>query len=247
MGKHMGQRTDRAVGASEDAAPDLRDCASGAGGAAVVGEVIDFDIVLASASPRRRDILEQAGIPFTVCASNVDESLGPDDLAQPVEAAKKLAQRKAGAAVQEVLGVDYVGSLIVIGADTVVDCQGEIFGKPEDAEDAKRMLRRLSGRTHQVHTAVSVWMIHAPNVEDVSLGYRTFSDTTHVRFKDLAEHDIEDYLAQGESFDKAGAYAIQGQGAALVEGIEGYRSTVVGFPIERVLDEFPDIARMRRV
>lgn len=247
MGKRMGQKADRPAEANGGVESEQRGCGALGAEAAVVGEVIDFEIVLASASPRRRDILEQAGIPFTVCASDVDESLEPDDLAQPVEAAKKLAQRKAGAAVQEVLGVDYVGSLIVIGADTVVDCRGEIFGKPKDAEDAKRMLRRLSGRTHQVHTAVSVWMIHAPNAEDVSLGYRTFSDTTHVRFKELAERDIEDYLAQGESFDKAGAYAIQGRGAALVEGIEGYRSTVVGFPIERVLDEFPDIARMRRM
>lgn len=246
------EETDRLISANvegdkDDAHAGTGDYPGDAAEAAVVGEVIDFDIVLASASPRRRDILEQAGIPFTVCVSDVDESLEPDDLAQPVEAAKKLAQRKAGAAVQEVLSDEYVGSLIVIGADTVVDCRGEVFGKPQDTEDAKRMLRSLSGRTHRVHTAVSVWMIHAPNAQDVSLGYRTFSDTTCVRFKELAECDIESYLACGESFDKAGAYAIQGEGSALVEGIDGYRSTVVGFPIERVLDEFPDIARMRRV
>ena len=107
------------------------------------------------------------------------------------------------------------------------------------------MLRTLSGDTHQVHTAVSVWLGHAPTEEDVSLGYRTFVDTAHVTFKDLSDQEISEYLKKGESYDKAGAYAIQGEGAALVERVNGSISTVIGLPIERLLAEFPDIAAAR--
>lgn len=105
----------------------------------------DLDIVLASASPRRKQLLEDAGVRFVVHASEVDETLEPDLLADPPEACKKLAERKAGAVVQEVLAEDYTGMAAVIGADTMVVCEGEIFGKPVSLSDAKRMLRCLSG------------------------------------------------------------------------------------------------------
>ena len=121
-----------------------------------------LDIVLASASPRRKQLLEDAGVRFVVHASEVDETLEPDLLADPPEACKKLAERKAGAVVQEVLAEDYTGMAAVIGADTMVVCEGEIFGKPVSLSDAKRMLRCLSGRTHEVLTAVSVWMVREP-------------------------------------------------------------------------------------
>lgn len=102
----------------------------------------------------------------------------------------------------------------VIGADTMVVCEGEIFGKPVSLSDAKRMLRRLSaslsGRTHEVLTAVSVWMVAAPEPEKISLGFRTFVDRSAVTFHELTDEQIADYLRKGESFDKAGAYAVQG-------------------------------------
>ena len=201
-----------------------------------------FDIVLASASPRRRQLLEEAGVTFAVIEGDVDETLEPELLAQPEEAAKKLAERKAGAAVQYVLGTDYRGMMLVIGADTMVVNAGEIYGKPKNVDDGKRMLRALSGRTHEVHTAVSVWLVSAASEEDVSLGFRSFVDTTRVTFKDLSEDDIVEYLRKGESFDKAGAYGIQGEGANLVQGIEGSLDTVIGLPVERLLREFPEIA-----
>lgn len=200
-----------------------------------------FDVILASGSPRRRELLEQAGVKFIVRASEVDESLEPDLLDDPPEAAKKLAERKAGAVVQEVLAEEYTGVAMVLGADTMVVCDGEIFGKPKSLSDAKRMLRRLSGRTHEVVTAVSVWMVAAPEAESLSIGFRTFADASAVTFRELDDDEIADYLRKGESFDKAGAYAVQGEGAKLVERVDGALDTVIGLPVERLLDEFPDL------
>lgn len=203
-----------------------------------------FDVVLASGSPRRRELLEKAGVRFTVRTPQtpVDETLEPDQLAEPAEACKKLAERKAGAVIQEVLAEDYQGMLIVIGADTMVVKDGEIFGKPRSLSDGTRMLRRLSGSTHEVITAVSVWMVAAPEVENISLGFRTFHDVSRVTFRDLTDEEIADYLRLGESFDKAGAYAIQGEGAKLVERYDGALDTIIGLPVERMLREFPDLA-----
>ena len=202
-----------------------------------------FEVVLASASPRRRELLEAAGVKFIVHtpATPVDESLEPDLAANPEEAAKKLAERKAGAVVQEVLAQNYAGMLIVIGADTMVVLDGKIYGKPRSLSDAKRMLRELSGRTHEVITAVSVWMIAAPEADNISLGFRTFADVSRVTFRELTDEEIADYLRKGESFDKAGAYAIQGEGRALVDHYDGAWDTIVGLPAERLVKEFPDL------
>nr|WP_241159501.1 Maf family protein [Adlercreutzia sp. ZJ176] len=204
-------------------------------------------MILASGSPRRRELLEQAGVAFTVRTpvTPVDESLEPDLAAQPEEACKKLAERKAGAVIQEVLAEDYTGMLIVLGADTMVVKDGQIFGKPRSLSDGKHMLRALSGATHEVITAVSVWMVAAPEAEKVSLGFRTFADVSRVTFRDLTDEEIADYLRCGESFDKAGAYAIQGAGAALVERYEGALDTIIGLPAARLVREFPDLLAAR--
>ena len=206
-----------------------------------------FEVILASSSSRRRDLLEKAGVKFAVRTPQtpVDETLEPDLAAQPEEACKKLAERKAGAVIQEVLAEDYTGMLIVLGADTMVVKDGQVFGKPRSLSDGKRMLRALSGCTHQVITAVSVWMVAAPEAEKVSLGFRTFADVSHVTFRDLTDEEIADYLRKGESFDKAGAYAIQGEGAALVDHYEGALDTIVGLPAERLVREFPDLLSAR--
>lgn len=205
-----------------------------------------FRIILASSSPRRKELLEDAGLTFSIRASHVDETLEPDLLRDPYEAAKKLAERKAGAVVQEVLAdPDASGMFIVLGADTMVVHQGEIFGKPINLDDAKRMLGALSGNQHEVVTAVSVWMIAVPEPEKVSVGFRTFVETAQVRFRDLSEAQIMAYLREGESFDKAGAYAAQGKGADLIQEIRGELSTVMGLPIERLLREFPELIDAR--
>ncbi len=200
------------------------------------------DVVLASGSPRRRELLARHGVKFRVHATDVDEELDADTLANPEEAAKKLAERKAGAAVQELLTKDYVGLMAVIGADTVVVLDGEIFGKPANPGEAKAMLTRLSGREHQVITAVSVWgVVAGEGPEDVSVYMRTLSETSHVKFKNLTSGRIEAYVATGEPMDKAGAYGIQGKAGEFVEYVNGDYDNVVGLPVKRLLAEFPDI------
>ena len=203
----------------------------------------DFDVILASGSPRRRQLLQNAGVRFDVRSPDVDESLEPDLLRQPEEAVKKLAERKAGAVVQEVLAEDYTGLALILGADTMVVLDDEIFGKPHSRSEAKGMLRKLSGRTHEVMTAVSVWAVMAPEAEKLSLGFRTFVEKSQVTFKALEDVDIERYLDAGESYDKAGAYAIQGEGGKLVERYEGDYDTIVGLPVTRLLDEYPELRR----
>ena len=200
-----------------------------------------IDIVLASASPRRRQLLEDAGLRFRVHAVDADETLDDNLLEEPLEAVKKLAERKARAAVEELIDDEYDGTMVVIGSDTMVVLRGEIFGKPVDAADAERMLRALSGCGHDVNTAVSVWVVHAPKGQDVGLFYRTFVDTTYVYFKDLTEEQIAEYIASGDPFDKAGSYGIQSGAGAFVDHIEGSLDTVIGLPVERLRQEYPDI------
>lgn len=202
---------------------------------------MDYEIVLASASPRRRELLAQTGVEFRVHAVDADETLDERLAEEPVEAVKKLAERKAKAAVEQLVTPDYDGTMVVLGSDTMVVFRGEIFGKPRDAADAERMLRALSGHGHDVHTAVSLWAVSAPKGEDVGLFYRTFVDTTYVYFRELSDEEIAAYIASGDPFDKAGAYGIQSGGGAFVDHIEGSLDTVIGFPVERLKEEFPDL------
>lgn len=210
-------------------------------GANQMQQAAEYDIVLASASPRRRELLAQTGVSFRVHAVDVDEELSSDLAQEPAEAVKKLAERKAKAAVEQLVTPDYEGTMIVLGSDTMVVFRGEIFGKPHDADDARRILRALSGHGHDVHTAVSFWAVSAPKGQDIGLYYRTFVDTTYVYFRELTDSEIEDYIASGDPFDKAGAYGIQSGGGAFVDHIEGSLDTVIGFPVERLRREFPDI------
>lgn len=213
--------------------------------------VIPINVILASKSPRRKQLLEEAGVRFSVFtgSTEVDETLEPDLLADPEEAVKKLAERKAGAVVQEVLAQNPVGLGIVIGADTMVVLDGEMLGKPYSADHAREMLRKLSGRTHQVITGVSVWMMLLNETEEnggdgnVSIGFRTFTETSEVTFKELSDEDINAYVATGETIDKAGAYGIQGKGAALVDHYEGDYNNIVGLPVDKLIEYFPDLLR----
>lgn len=201
-----------------------------------------IDIVLASGSPRRKELLEREGVEFTVRVSEVDESLEPDLLRQPEEAAKKLAERKACAVLEEMLNEAYVGTAMVVGADTMVVVDGAIYGKPEDEAEARRILGELSGRAHQVITGVSVWLAGAPaNEEDISIAFRSFAETSHVVFKELDDELIERYIATGEPMDKAGAYGVQGKGGEmLVERVAGDFDNVVGLPVKRLIAEFQE-------
>lgn len=171
-------------------------------------------LILASQSPRRRQLLSMLGYPFEVMDSGADETL-PEG-AEPAEAARTLAVRKAGAAAAR------RPDAIVIGADTMVVCGRHILGKPADKEDAGRMLSMLSGRSHRVLTGVCV------------LGggkRRTAVEETRVFFTRLSPADIEAYVATGEPMDKAGAYAIQGGAGRYIRRIEGCWYNVVGLPL----------------
>lgn len=175
-------------------------------------------LILASASPRRREILSLAGFSFDVFPTDVDESL-PEGLT-PEEAVRTLACRKVAAARQK------CPEGILVGADTLVFLDGQPFGKPSSQADAARMLAALSGRVHQVSTGVCVlW----PNG-----ARKSFCETANVEFYPLSREEIQDYLATGEPMGKAGSYAVQGRGCVLVKRIEGDFYTVVGLPIARL-------------
>ena len=176
-------------------------------------------IVLASGSPRRRQLLEMLGIPFRVVAPDVDETLHPAE--QPEDYVTRLAREKA-----RTVAAQEQGSL-VLAADTTVVLRGRVFAKPASPEEAADMLRGLQGRKHQVLTAVAV-------ARDGRLEHAL--DVTDVTFRRLSSQEITDYVATGEPLDKAGAYAIQGKGAALVEGIHGDFFGVMGLPLRLALD-----------
>jgi septum formation protein len=177
-------------------------------------------LILASASPRRRELLAQAGFIFTVESADVDESLRDGE--EPVAYVLRLAVEKAQAvfagysAVQE--------TLVVLGADTSVVLDDEVLGKPADAADAMRMLRRLSGRTHQVLTGVAA-VTRAGVFSDV--------ETTEVTFSEIPEAELAAYCATPEPHDKAGAYGIQGYAARWIPRIDGDYFNVMGLPIAR--------------
>ncbi|MCI0418412.1 MAG: Maf family protein [Acidobacteria bacterium] len=173
--------------------------------------------VLASSSPRRRELLKLLLPDFEVLASDVDEVIQPGEW--PEALVKRLAHEKA-LAVQRCRP-----AACIIGADTSVVCELDILGKPASAEEAKSMLWRLSGRTHQVLTGVCLLHRETCLVE---------CSTTDVTFCSLSEQEIERYLKSGEPFDKAGAYATQGLGARFVERIDGCHFNVVGLPVSRV-------------
>jgi nucleoside triphosphate pyrophosphatase len=180
-------------------------------------------LILASASPRRAEILRNAGFTFDVCPAEVDESRFPAENAE--DYVRRLADTKARLAAECVPCED--GPVITMGADTAVVAEGRILGKPVDAEDAQRMLHLLSGKTHEVLTGVS--FLSVPNGPQAS-----HVETTRVSFLALSRDDIDEYVQSGEPFDKAGAYGIQGIGGRFVWRIEGCYFNVMGLPLSRV-------------
>jgi septum formation protein len=177
-------------------------------------------LILASASKRRAEILREAGFAFTVMSSAVDETPIPGE--SPHDLVQRLAVAKA-----ELVAARAVGPAIILAADTEVTLDDHIFGKPRSAEDARRMLRQLSGRTHSVATGVA--LIRLPDGERSS-----FVESTLVHFAQLSEEEIDRYIATDEPFDKAGAYAIQGHAGRYIPRIEGCYFNVVGLPLARV-------------
>lgn len=186
-------------------------------------------IYLASASPRRKELLRQVGLSFKVVPSTVEEKITKE---KPDEVVEELSYQKA---------VDVCGRLaaegkedfVVIGADTVVSAWGKILGKPSDKEEAARMLKDLQGGSHQVYKGVTL----AWKYKDMAPMYATFSECTDVTMYAMTVEEIQRYVDSGEPMDKAGAYAIQGLFAAHIQGICGDYNNVVGLPVGRLCQE----------
>ncbi len=183
-------------------------------------------LVLASASPRRRELLSGLGLPFEVFTPEIDETPRPGE-GDPGKLVERLAREKAGA------GRRVFPRATVIAADTLVALPGEVaLGKPSGTEDAKRMLRSLSGRRHQVSTGVCVWGPERSTARVV---------VTRVDMRSMTEPELDWYVATGEPADKAGAYAIQGRGALFVTAIEGSWSNVVGLPMAELAEMLSEL------
>jgi septum formation protein len=190
-------------------------------------------LILASSSPRRRELLKRAGYQFEVVSTEVKErvsaqlSLRELTIANATRKALALGRKEAGA--------------VILAADTLVSLEGEILGKPRNIEDARAILQRLNGRTHKVCTAV---FIIAPSK------YISFADVSRVKFRRLSKREIDNYIADINPLDKAGAYAAQGVGSRIIESIEGSVSNVIGLPMERTteaLKQFGIVAQLERV
>lgn len=180
-----------------------------------------YQIILASGSPRRKEILEQADVDFQIIPSQKEEIVSSS---QPDDVVKELSFMKAND-IADKLPVNS----IIIGADTVVANAGNILGKPKDELEAVNMIMNLQGHSHTVHTGVSIIVKH----QDGTLDIRQFSEMTKVHIADISKEEAMTYILSGEAMDKAGAYAIQGKFAKYVQKIEGDYYNVVGFPIAR--------------
>ncbi len=181
------------------------------------------EIILASASPRRRELLSTAGVDFTVKVADVEEKI--EDGLTPAEVVKSLALQKAQAVA------DKNPEAVVIGADTIVVLDDVILGKPQSEENAVEMLTSLSGRNHTVYTGVA--LVKGNKV-------RNFCEATQVEFYDLTKEDIDAYVATKDCMDKAGAYGIQTNGCVLIRKIDGDYFNVVGLPVSKVYRELRD-------
>ena len=179
-------------------------------------------IWLASKSPRRAEILQAVGWPFEIMLAGIDEARRPSEAADNY--VKRLAREKAMAIM------DRIDAGLVLGADTVVVVDGEILGQPKNEEDARRMLKLLSGKWHEVLTGVA--LIRAGEGFDSAVEYQR----TRVKFAEISDEEINSYVATGEPMDKAGAYAIQGRAALFIEAIEGDYFNIVGLPIRLIYE-----------
>ena len=182
------------------------------------------NIILASASPRRRELLDMVGIPFSVCPSQGEEQIRGSS---PKEVVEELCEQKA----REVF-LKTSGEVLVIGADTVVAAEGNILGKPKNRKEAIQMLKKLQGASHEVYTGVTM-LSRDENGEQ----QKTFHVMTAVEFYRMSEEEIESYVDTGEPMDKAGAYGIQGKAGIFVKEIRGDYNNVVGLPVARLYQE----------
>ena len=185
-------------------------------------------IILASASPRRKELLEQIGVDFEIAVSDKETAIDGGD---PIEECRTQAYNKAVDIVEKSRLKYGDKDFVVISADTIVAIEGKILGKPKDKSDARQMLKTLSGRKHRVYTAVFVY-------NSLKDSYESFVEDTPVEVASLSSEEIEDYLEKKEPYDKAGAYAIQGYFSRYIVGIEGDYYNVMGLPVGRLYREY---------
>lgn len=198
-------------------------------------------IILASASPRRKELLEQIGLEFEICPAKGEEIITKTI---PHEVVMELSKQKAEEVAYLITtyndnhkDITTPTDILVIGADTVVAYDGQILGKPKSEDDAKRMLSMLSGNTHSVYTGVTLCLID----KEGKVGELVFYEKTDVTMFPITEEEIDRYVATGEPMDKAGSYAIQGKSAIFIEQIHGDYNNVVGLPITRIYQKLKSV------
>ena len=193
-------------------------------------------IILASASPRRKELLNQIGWEFEICVSEVEEKVTKT---LPWEVVEELSRQKAEDVYRKVVEKRDRSMFLVIGADTIVACDGQILGKPKDRQDAISMISQLQGRSHHVYTGVTLILCTEAGQQKSS----TFHEETEVTFYPMNEDEIVAYVDSKEPMDKAGGYGIQGLCARYISGISGDYNNVVGLPVGRVYQEVQSLCR----
>lgn len=194
-------------------------------------------IVLASGSPRRRELMNFITDSFEVYVSDCEEVIRSS---VPSEVTKELAEQKADAVLKELLEKKKgIGEFLVIGADTVVSFQGKIFGKPADKKEAEEMLSALQGQMHEVTTGVAMLAVS----EGKEVRREVFCETTEVKVAPMSDKEIDEYTASGDCYDKAGGYGIQGVFSKYISGIQGDYFNVVGFPVHRIYNMLKEIEK----
>lgn len=201
-------------------------------------ETKKYSLILASKSPRRREFFQWLNIPFDIHSKHIDEVSSFTD---PFKVAEDIAAQKGKAVWDESANNPEFGKTffpLVVSSDTVVALDDTIYGKPVDTDDARRMLKILSGKTHRVITSSYICF---NNLTDNSFTERIFSCETKVTFGDISEDILEHYLLTNDSLDKAGSYGIQGPGLTFIRAVEGSYSNVVGFPIDHFIEQLKDV------
>lgn len=202
-----------------------------------------MEIILASASPRRRELLTQIGLEFRICVSDAEETVTKKE---PADIVVELSEKKASGVAAQILsgkatdsrGMEISpGELLILGADTLVFLDGKQMGKPSDASDAFSMLSRLQGKVHQVYTGVTIVVLKDGKI----IKQKSFYEKTQVEFYPMTRDEIQEYIHSNEPLGKAGAYAIQGIGSKYVKRIEGDYNNVVGLPVARLYRELKTI------
>ena len=201
-----------------------------------VARILNKPLILASASPRRRELLKKADIPFTVMPADIEEVIVAGE---PADVAEEISSYKAEYVAEKLMKEKKQDSFVILSADTIVTVDGKVLGKPRDEEEAFKVLKELQGREHEVYTGVTIAVKHPGK----NVHYKQFHEKTRVKIYPVSDEQIRDYISTGEPLDKAGSYAIQGSFAKYIKSIKGDYSNVVGLPVGRVFKELRQFLR----